>query len=124
MNYLGALLIVAGFVVILRALNVVAKTMIVVETARHAVAVLRNPEMDDDAKEAAMQRYALNLFGLFFVLLFGSALAILTPVGIVYLLDLAELLSLSSVLETTLSWDFIAATTALSLVIWWLMRRR
>lgn len=124
MNYLGALLIVVGFGAILHALKLVDKAREVVELARRSVSDLRNPELDDEAKEAAMRGYAKRLFGLFLILTLGSAVAVLIPVGVVYLLDVANLVSFTAVLETTVTWQFIAGTVVLYLVVWWVLRKR
>ncbi len=124
MNYLGALLIVVGFAVILHALALVPKATEAVTLARRSMADLRNPELDDDAKQAAMQRHAKRLFGLFFVITLGSAVAVLIPIGIVYLLDVVHLVSLTDALETTITWQFIVATVVLYLVGWWVLRKR
>lgn len=124
MNYLGALLIVAGFALILRALKLVPKAAEAVNLARHSLADLRNPELDDDAKEAAMRRYAKRLLALFFILTLGSAVAALIPFGIIYLLDIVHLVSFTAVLEATITWQFIVATVVLYLLGWWILRGR
>jgi hypothetical protein len=123
-NYLGGLLLVAGFGFILHALGLVAKATEAASLARRSMADLRDPALDDDAKEAAMRAYAAQLFWLFAVLTLGSAVALAIPLAILYLLDVTHLLSLAAVLETVVQWPFIVATVVLYVAGWLILRKR
>ena len=83
MNLLGALIVVAGFVFLLRALKLVPMAMEVTSVSRTAVGVVQDPELDDDAKGERMQQHAKRLFVLFFLLTLGAAAALLLPVGVI-----------------------------------------
>ena len=117
MNLLGALIVVAGFVFLLRALKLVPMAMEVTSVSRTAVGVVQDPELDDDAKGERMQQHAKRLFVLFFLLTLGAAAALLLPVGVIWLLSRAGLFSYDDVVALLLSWQFLLATTAIAAVV-------
>jgi hypothetical protein len=110
-NLLGALLVVAGFVVILHAMRLVPKGVEVASASQAALAVIRDPDLDDDAKAALMQRHAKRLFALFLLLAGGGAAALLLPLALVYGLAAAGLMSYDGVIATLVSWQFLLVTT-------------
>ena len=117
MNLLGALIVVAGFVFLLRALKLVPMAMEVTSVSRTAVGVVQDPELDDDAKGERMQQHAKRLFVLFFLLTLGAAAALLLPVGLIWLLSRVGLFSYDDVVALLLSWQFLLATTAIAAVV-------
>ena len=72
MNLLGALLVVVVFAMLVHALRLPSRTMEVAVCAREATAVLKEPGLDDDAKEKVLQGLAMRLFGLLGLLTVGS----------------------------------------------------
>ena len=113
-----------GFVAIIYALKLIPRGIEVVTVSNRALADLRNRELDDYAKEVAMQSHAKRLFALFLLLLFGGALALILPLGIIYLLEVGGILSFQAVIDTTISWEFLVPTTVVSLIVlWWLISR-
>ena len=124
MNFVGAVPILVGFVAIIYALKLIPRGIETVAISKRAFADLRNSEIDDDAKEAAMQSHAKRLFALFFVLFFGGALALTLPAALIYFLDYLGVMSFDGVLDTTISWEFLVPTTVLSLLVLWFVRRR
>ena len=117
----GAIFLVVGFVALVKAFGLVGKCGEVLDLARTSLAVLRNPSLDDDAKESALQSYAAKLFLLFLLLTAGAALALVLPAGLIWVLDLLHVVSLRAVLEMTLSWQFLLGSTLVGIVAWWLM---
>ena len=120
----GAIFLVVGFVALVRVFGLVRKCGHVFDLVRSSLAVLRDPSLDDDAKEGAMQRHAVRLFSLFVALTLGAALALALPAGVIWMLDVLRLVSLRAVIEVTLSWQFLLGTTLLGVLAWRLMRRR
>lgn len=120
----GAVFLVIGFVLLVRMFGLVGKCRHVFDLVQSSVAVLRDPSLDDDARERALQSHAKQLFGLFFLLTAGAVLALALPAGLIWLLDVLRVVSLRAVLEMTLSWQFLTATTLLGAAAWRLMRRR
>ena len=117
MNLLGALIVVAGFVFLLRALKLVPMAMEVTTVSRAALGVVQNPDLDDDAKGERMQQHAKRLFILFLLLTLGAAAALLLPVGLIWLLAQTGLLSYDGVIALLLSWQFLLATTVVAAVV-------
>jgi len=116
-NLLGALIVVAGFVFLLRALKLVPMAMEVTTVSRAALGVVQNPDLDDDAKGERMQQHAKRLFILFLLLTLGAAAALLLPVGLIWLLAQTGLLSYDGVIALLLSWQFLLATTVVAAVV-------
>jgi hypothetical protein len=123
-SFAGAALLVVGFVGLCRLFGLIQKSTTVIDVAKLALTDLRNPGLDDDTKEIALQRYAKRLFGLFLVLTLGGAGALFLPLGCIWLLEQLGVLSFDAVIDTTLSWEFLLATTLLALVIFWIVRKR
>ncbi len=124
MNLLGALIVVAGFVLLMRALRLVPHAMEVTEVSRAALGVVQDPQLDDDAKGERMQRHARRLFVLFFLLTAGAAAALLLPVGLIWLLGTVGVFSYEGVLAMLLSWQFLLATTVVAVIVVRLKARR
>ena len=77
---------------------------------------ITSKELDDDAKEAALQQSAKRLFTLFFILMIGAAVALFVPIGILWVFDYFGMISLDAVIELTLSLDFIIAGTVVGII--------
>ena len=80
--------------------------------SRDALEALRDPTLDDRAKEKALQRHSVRLFALLVILVGGSAVAIALPLGAVWVLERLGLASLERVLHVLGRADFLLATTA------------
>jgi hypothetical protein len=122
--YLGAVFLVAGFIVMLKLLGLVERSRRVVATSKAAMAALSDKELDDDQKEAAMQTHAKSL-GLDFVLLTARlAIALLAPAGVILLLDRAGVLSFDAVISAVFSLELILGGTLLTVIVFWVDGRR
>lgn len=124
MSFVGATLLVAGFIALIKIFGLFEKSSEAIAVAKLAYADFRNPHLSDDAKEAALQGYAKNLFLLFFLITLGSVAALGLPIGLLWLLEQVNILSLSAVMATTLSWQFLLLSTILATVIFWVIRKR
>jgi hypothetical protein len=96
----------------------------VFDLVKSSLAVFRNPALDDDAKESALQSYARQLFALFLFLTLGAALALALPAGVIWILDVLQVVSLRAVIEVTLSWQFLLGSTLFGVLAWRLTRKR
>ena len=116
-QWVGAIILVVGFVVLIQLLGVTNKSRNVVRIALHSMKVISSPRLSDEQKETKLQKNSKRLFGLFFILALGGAIAILIPLGVLWLGDRFGWLSLSAVLATTISPTFIIASTILMVAI-------
>lgn len=117
MTYVGVVILVAGFVVLIRIFGLVEKSSEVFHISKLALSDMQNPDFDDDAKEVALQQHAKRLFSLFFLLTIGGAAALALPAGLLFLLEKMGLLSLSNVMAVTLSWEFLLVSSVLIIAI-------
>ncbi|MGD2070439.1 MAG: hypothetical protein PVI57_17315 [Gemmatimonadota bacterium] len=122
-TFLGAGLLVVGFVAIFKGLRLVEKSRDAVDLGRQAVVDLRRSDLDDRQKERVLQGHSLRLFSLFFRLAFGGAAAVLVPAGVVWLLAAAGLLSFDAVMELALGWKFLLGSTVTVILVLWLIER-
>lgn len=117
MTYVGVAILVAGFVVLIKIFGLVEKSREVFTVSKFALSDIQNPELNDDAKEVALQQHAKRLFTLFFLLTVGGAAALALPAGLLFLLEQAGLLSFSDVIAVTLSWEFLLASSVLIIAV-------
>lgn len=123
MVWAGAIILVVCFVLLLRLLAVVENSRRAIATARASLGALRDAGRSDEEKEILLQRHAKDLFVLFLAITAGCTAALLVPVAVLWLLDMAGVVPLAEVLAFTLSWQFIAGSIVLVLPLWWLARR-
>ena len=114
MEWLGAAFLVVGFVVLVRVFGLVERSAEVVTVARSSFDVIRSAELSDDEKEATVQKNAVQMFRLFFVLALGGAMAAVLPLGLVWVCDLVGLISLQSVLDAAMSPAFLITSGVLA----------
>lgn len=124
MSLIGAIILVIGFLVLIKFLKVIDKSSKVISIAKQTVVILRDSESADLQKEIAMQKYAKQLLVLFLVISAGSLLALAIPFAIVWLMELAGLVSVQSVIAVTLSQEFIIVSIVISILVIWLMSRK
>ena len=123
MALIGASLVVLGFATLAHLMNLVPKSMSVLDHSRGAVAVLRDSNLSDDEKESALQASALGLLRLLIQLLVGSAVAALVPIGVIWLLDVLGLMSFEAVLDMLANWRFLLAATLVGTGVSWALQR-
>jgi hypothetical protein len=123
MSLVLATLVVIAFAVIIERLEFAERSREVVDRARNCVEIVRDPSMDDDAKASGLQRQAVRLFGLFGIFLVGGLAAILLPLGVVWLLELAGVASLGGVLSVLERLDFLLAAMLVGTATYLVLRR-
>ena len=121
--WLGAGFIIIGFGWLLARLGLVEIARDVAAQSRQSMAVMRNPALDDDAKEAAMQAAAKAMFGLFFKLTAGLAVALALPMALVWAVAQTGVVSFDHVIEVSLTWPFLLAGVGVFIVVAMLGRR-
>ncbi len=118
----GAVFLVVGFIILMKFFSLVEKSLEVVNISKYSVEIVRDKSLNDHQKEIAMQKYAKELFFLFFLITLGGIAAVLIPFGVICLLESVGVLTVDSVIETTLSLEFIIATLVITIGYFWLMR--
>jgi hypothetical protein len=121
--WVGASFIVVGFLLLAYLMRVPERAREAVTRSLRAVDDLRNPNLSEVHKEAAIQAHAGRLFALFLLVTGSTMLALGLPVGVVALLDLAGIVDLREVLGAALSWKFMAVATAAGIAVILLVRK-
>ena len=110
MNFFGALLCVALFAVCLQRTRIVANTGAVLNQSKSAVSVMRDADLDDEAKEKAVQQGSLQLFRLLGKLIAGAVVSVGVPLLSVWLLAKTGLAQLDGIMAILMNPWFIAGT--------------
>jgi hypothetical protein len=121
---LAAALVVTAMVALAIRLGLLRRPRQLQEVAQRALVHLRDPELDDDAKGAAMRRHSTELFGLFLLITGTLAAAVAAPVAVLWLLDRLRLVSFADVVAAASSIPFLIASTVVGCAAWALLRRR
>lgn len=123
MNTAAALFLVAGFLVVARVLRMVPHAREVMARSRAAARDLRDPGLDELAREKAIQGHAIRLAALFAMLVATSFAALALPLGVVYLFELTGLVATTAVIDLTLTPTFLIGVTA-AVLVWTVARRK
>jgi hypothetical protein len=124
MNLLGAVIVVGLFIWLLDVLKLVPLATDAIAVSRRATATMRDSALDDEAKETALQQGALRLMKLSALLLVGSVAALAAPMGAIWLLELAGLMSLQGVVAILMRWDFLLLATVVGVAAFIVLQRR
>jgi hypothetical protein len=124
MSYAGAIILVIGFLLLIKYLKVVEKSSKVITIAKQSIIIVRHSEISDMQKEKALQKNAKELLLLFLYIFTFSLLALAIPFALIWLMELLGLFSVQSVIETTLSWDFILGSLIISIIGIWFINRK
>lgn len=123
MSVLLAVLVVVLFALGVGWMDLPARAREAGARSRDGLDALRDPALDDRAKEEALRRVAVRLFGLFGRLAGGGLLALGLPLAAVWLLDRAGVASLGAVLSVLERPDFLAAATGGGLLLYLVVRK-
>ncbi|WP_019503496.1 sulfotransferase [Pleurocapsa sp. PCC 7319] len=115
-QWVGAIVLVVSFLVLIQLLGVTNKSKYVVRIALHSMKIIGSSRLSDEQKESKLRKNSLRLFSLFFILASGGAIAILIPLAILWLGDRLGYLSLSAVLATTVSPVFLIISTVITMI--------
>ncbi len=111
-NVIAAMGVVLLFAALLHATRLVALTREAISVSRQAAAVMRDPALTDDDKEREVQRGTLALFRLLFLLLLGTAVALLVPLALLWLAGGMGWVGFDATMALFVRWDFLLAATA------------
>lgn len=124
MTFLAAALAVILFLMGFWFFGVVPAAVAVVADSRSALEVLRDPSLDDEQKEAGMQKASISLFRGFFSILIRSAAALGISVIPVFAFDRLGLAGMDDTIDALASWQAIVTTTVVMTLAFVLGRRR
>src|ERR687892_1170570 len=102
--FVGAALLVGGVMGLLHVFGLYPRALHMVRTSKSAFDVMNDPGLRDDRKESLLQGYSLSLLRSFLDLLLRGAGSIAIPVGVLWALEFAGVLSFRQVLDLTFSW--------------------
>jgi len=124
LSLLVASAVVVVFLVVCLALRIVDVARAVNRTAAAAFAGMRDPALDDDAKERAARTAALALFKAFLAILWRGGVALVASIALLEGADLAGLAPAAAVMRQLESWPFIMGATVVLTALYAVVARR
>ena len=124
MDLVGGIVVVLGFMIFMKLFGLVHRTKRAAEVAKSVVEVIRDPCMEDRQKEMATRQYAKELFALFLVIAAASLIALAIPLGIVWIMEFADLLTVAEVIAGAFTLKFVGIAAILSLVLFLVSKTR
>jgi hypothetical protein len=121
--FFGVMLLVGGMSALIKLFGLFPRALQAVRTSRSALNVMRNPELGDDHKEVLLQRYSLALLRSFLDLLMRGAGSLARPLGLLWALEVAGVVSLKAVLALTLSWPLLLGGVFAAIAAFWLLEK-
>lgn len=122
-SFFAAVLLVGGMIALIKVFGLFPRALQAVRTSRSALEVMNNPELEDDRKESLLQGYSLSLLRSFVDLLIRGAGSIAIPVGLLWALEFAGVLSLKAIVDLTLSWPFLLGGVIAAIAAFWLLEK-
>lgn len=119
-SFFGAVLLVGGVIALIRVLGLFPRAWQAVRTSRSALDVINDRELGDDRKESLLQGYSLSVLSSSLDLLIRGAGSIAIPIGLLWALEFAGVVSLKAVLDLTLSWPFLLGGILATIAAIWL----
>ena len=123
-QWVGAIILVVGFVVLIQILGIAKKSHNVIRIALHSMKIIGSSRLSDEQKESKLQKNSQRLFGLFLILAFGGAIAIAIPLAILWIGDRLGWLSLSAVLDTSISPAFLIFSSIVAIAVFYLQSKK
>jgi hypothetical protein len=111
-TYVAAALSIASFLVCFWLFRVVPAAARILASAKGGFAALRDPQLPDDAKEAAAQRASIALLGGLLSLLLRGAAAVVASLTPLLAFDALGLAPRGEVFALLASWEAILVTTS------------
>lgn len=118
MVYLVLLAALLAFLLGIKFTGLISQVHIAATDARQAVTVIKDVNMSEDEKEAAVQTAALRMFFMFFSILARVAVAIAVAILLVYVAAWTGLCSMAAVEAALTNWVFILGTIAVTVLMW------
>lgn len=122
-SFFGAVLLAGGVIALIKVFGLFPRALQAVRTSRSAFDVMNNPALGDDRKETLLQGYSRSLLKSFLDLLIRGAGSFVIPVGLLWGLEYAGVLSFKAVLALTLSWPFLLGSVIVALAAFWLFEK-
>ena len=123
MSLLVSGLVVLLFLTLLVLCRVIELSTRAIELARNSMAAIADQALDDETKEKIVQQSALKLFRVLGGLIIGFFVALVAPLGSVYLLQFVGVVSAEAVFMMLLRWEFIALSSVVCVVAFILIKR-
>ena len=109
---------VLAFLLAFWLLKIVPVARDAIGTLQGTMAQLRDPDLDDLAREKAAQSAGIKLIGSAFSLLLRSVVALAAAAIPLWLADLAGIMPLSSSIAFLERWDVILVTSVIMIALW------
>jgi hypothetical protein len=121
--FVGVGLLVISVLALMKLFALGPRTLQAVRTSVSALEVMHSPGYGDDRKEVLLQAYSLSLLRAFVDLSIRGLAAVAIPVGLLWTLQYAGLLSLKAVWDLSCSWTFLLGSFITAVAAYWLLEK-
>lgn len=111
------------FVLALERSGIAGLSYRVLAESNGALRLIADPDLDDDAKEIAIRRRAVEMLGLFGRMVVRIAAIVLAPVVVVSVAVEAGATDLDAIWQVSLSWPMVLANCAIFVLVMFWPRR-
>lgn len=115
---------IAVFALAFRFSGLIKRSRAAIATATKTLSVIRQSDLDDDEKERAAQKAAIELFRGFLLITLSACLVLAAPGIVIWAGDAIGLASAPAVLDFLLSWEVLIGASLLLVGLLWFLRRR
>ena len=115
MSYAILLVALAAFMAAIHFTGMVSRVRGVIQTTHEALGIMRSAELDDDQKEAAVQKAAVAMMLSFFTILLRVIVICAIPAAFVYICISTGLVTEEGVYSSLSNWYFIVITSVIAL---------
>lgn len=123
LSYLGAAILVVGFLVLVRLFRLIHHSKHVLALAKESSRVMLDSQRSDLEKERFLKSITFKLLKLFFIIVIGSLAALLLPAVLLWQLDNWRLVPYQASMDLTLSVEFIVGISVVSILAYIIWRR-
>jgi hypothetical protein len=122
-SFFGAVFLIIGVIALMQVFRLFPRALQAVRTSRSALEVMSDAECGDDRKESLLQGYSVSLLRSFVDLLVRGVGSIAIPVGLLWTVEFAGLVSLKAVLDLTCSWAFLLGSVIAAIAAFWFLEK-
>ena len=122
MAFTAGIFFIITFFILIHTFGVFKHTNKVLDISKNSLNTIQNTELDDQQKEIIMQKNAKDLLLLFFFIIIANTGALIIPSAAIWMFDYLGILSLTEVINCSLSISFILTAIFFSTAIFFILK--
>ena len=124
MIYIVSTLSILLFLVFFVFLKIVSKGKQAIRTCKMAVDTFSNPDLEDEEKEKIIQRASIDLFKIFFSIVFRSLASLALSIVPIWLFDTFNWVKMEETFSFLSRWDVLIIAFIITTIMYLILRTR